>query len=292
MLYPVTDTADDKLSYYLAIGMIFVYIMFPIVMVYIFWKYSKKEDGFQDDNYKQKWSLLSAGLREDSWIALTFPFVFFGRRLYLIAMYIINHSEFELMTFAMVQVFLIIYYTFARPFSAPGANESEIMKESFLLLLCSFIPIYTDYVPDADLRSDFGFVMTSLFLIVVGINVLQVLYHQLDRLRVQVKYYLYNKMGSKCKNLVISYEIKKKYWRLNKAKTDAKDQDSISENQEVHDPSKNELSTHLESQEVSHTGLLNNMQTHSEQKLITKNDFLDEIYEENKLPCIDNEHFK
>ena len=169
---PTTITKADKFSYGLSIGMVVIYSLFPIGMLYLFCKYSKKKQGFDDPEYKDRFSLLSAGLRQDSIVSLTFPFVFFGRRLILIAMYIINHSELELMTFGILQIALIMYYSYAQPFAETLANRNEMIKESFLLALCMFMPIYTDYVPDPEMRFSAGAAMTYFFLFVVGLNVL------------------------------------------------------------------------------------------------------------------------
>ena len=65
-----------------------------------------------------------------------------------------------------------MYYSYAQPFADSHANRNEMVKESFLLTLCMFMPIYTDYVPDPDMRFSAGAAMTYFFLIVVGLNVL------------------------------------------------------------------------------------------------------------------------
>ena len=195
VMNPTTVTQSDMYSYYMACGMIVVYIVFPAGALIIFWKYSRHKEGFEHKEYKEKYALLSSGLREDSFISLTYPFMFLGRRLILIIMFITNYGEIELLTFGLLQILVIAYTGFCRPFASTGANREEMRKEIFLLSLTHFMPLFTEYVPDEEMRDRAGSVMTYFFLIAIGFNVGLLLLESLDKLRLILKYYLYNKCG-------------------------------------------------------------------------------------------------
>ena len=85
-----------------------------------------------------------------------------------------------------------------------------MIKETCLLALTYFMPIYTDFVDDPELRYDCGFVMTFIFLTVVAVNMCVVLRDMINKLVLNVKYCLYNKSGEKGKQLVLAYEARRK----------------------------------------------------------------------------------
>ena len=82
-------------------------------------------------------------------------------------------------------------------------------KELCLLALTYFIPIYTDFVHDPKIRYDCGFVMTMIFLSVVVVNLCLVLIDFVNKLRLSIKYCLFNKAGKKGKEIIIEYEKRK-----------------------------------------------------------------------------------
>ena len=80
--------------------------------------------------------------------SLAYPFLFLGRRLVFILLLIGNDTQVQLIRFQVIQVLMIAYLGFARPFKETRANRSEIAREAYLLSLAYFMPICTEYVAD------------------------------------------------------------------------------------------------------------------------------------------------
>ena len=74
----------------------------------------------------------------------------------------------------------MIYIQWFRPLESSYANWIETFNEACILILSNIAICYTDFVPDAEARYDFG-------LAYVGVNVFMILVHLFLFSRITVK---------------------------------------------------------------------------------------------------------
>ena len=141
---------------------------------------------------------------------LTFPFIFLGRRLILLLLIFGNQIHTQFISFGVMQVLLICYCSFVQPFRGVWENRTEMIKETFFLQFTYFIPIFTDYVTNLRVKYNSGSVMTILFLSMVSLSVIVTIFFSLLRIKILLKYLLWNKAGKNGKQVIISIDLKLK----------------------------------------------------------------------------------
>ena len=120
---------------------------------------------------------------------------------------------------------MVVYYIFVKPFDGLALNRAEMMKETFLLSLAWFMPVFTEYVDYPQVRYEWGYTMTALFLIAVSVSVAVTLFYSLKQFYLLLKYFMWNKAGVKGKSLYIKYDIRIKKWKDRKVKNLDEDAD-------------------------------------------------------------------
>ena len=104
-----STTSADSFSYFLSVVLIVIYIGFPLAIFAIFIyfglniPYIRQSLGLRDDErYQQHLKVLSAGLREDNFLSLTYPFVFLARRYFFILLFLGNKTENQFVWFCVI----------------------------------------------------------------------------------------------------------------------------------------------------------------------------------------------
>ena len=127
------ETQADKFAFVMALLVIGVYILFPFAAFYVMHKYLKSKDGLRSEEYKEKFAVLTSDLRQDSNLSLAYLFVFLGRRLALILLFIHNESQTQLLVFPVLQVFVGAYLAFIRSSTTATANLQCIIGQAALI---------------------------------------------------------------------------------------------------------------------------------------------------------------
>ena len=92
MIDSTNITGSDEFSLIVSYALLATYIALPFAMLLVFILYDSRKARLQDKWYLAKFRALSAGLRDESVMSLTYPFVFLMRRYFLIVLFLNNET--------------------------------------------------------------------------------------------------------------------------------------------------------------------------------------------------------
>ena len=118
-----------------------------------------------------------ADSKQLSRLAIAIPYLFIFRRLALVVLFLQNDMMTQLILFPFVLFYIVMIYLAAvKPFIDKTDNFIEVLQEGFLLIGIYFIYINSDYVPEAQLRYNIGYVLIGTFALMIIVNLGAVAY--------------------------------------------------------------------------------------------------------------------
>jgi hypothetical protein len=95
--------------------------------------------------------------------AILWPIVFCIRRaLFAVAVVFITDPVVQLMAFVYPTLAVVILLGLTQPLESPYANKIEMFDSVTVLILSYCLFCFTDFVPDANVRYNIGFVMIMM----------------------------------------------------------------------------------------------------------------------------------
>ncbi len=144
-------------------------IGFPIFIMILM---SLKRNQLDGSSFRARCGSLYSGIRVDKYSAVYMSSIFLGRRiLFVVTSIILTQSvNLQLIIQTFYSLFYIAFLIGVRPFVEPRDNYMEIFNDFSLMASMYFCYVFTDFVPDAEMRYSIGKGFNYLILFNIGCN--------------------------------------------------------------------------------------------------------------------------
>ena len=140
----------------------------------------KKHEQVPTPEFAQKYGSLTADLQVHDKAAMLYHVAFTLRRAALAVLIVVvphyNWLQTQMVIFTCSLV--LIFVGIVRPFARPLLNHLELINETFVLSNTYFVIIYSDFVPEPEVRYGAGWVNCALLLVMILTNLCSILFHQ------------------------------------------------------------------------------------------------------------------
>ena len=82
-----------------------------------------------------------------------------------------NHTTHQIQVTLFLTTLMLIYQGWVKPFEFKKRNFQELINEVLILLNAYFLIMYSDFVPDPEVRYLMGWVNIGMLIIMMGFNV-------------------------------------------------------------------------------------------------------------------------
>lgn len=70
----------------------------------------------------------------------------------IVVIFLVEHVAIQILFFNILSLCMCSFLIYYHPFIDPVINKQEVFNEMTVLLIADFVFIFTDYVPDSDIR--------------------------------------------------------------------------------------------------------------------------------------------
>ena len=115
-----------------------------------------------------------------------FNVLFMFRRLAftIILFYMSDYPVLQIIGLNTLSYIMLLYLIHVKPFTLSILNTLEIINETCILLCCSHLLLFTDFVDDPSLHSKCGLTLIGLTLLVMAINLGAILVTNVRQVRI------------------------------------------------------------------------------------------------------------
>ncbi|CDW79537.1 cadg domain containing protein [Stylonychia lemnae] len=154
-----------------AIALLSATFIFPLLVLIVLFVLQSK---LTQPACLQKIGSLYDGLKVDQRAALLYNVFFLSRRfLFAITLVIFNgrdNATFQIQVMFLQSLILLVYVIYIKPFQDPEFNYIEIFNETCILMSSYHLMIFTNYVPDIEKQSIFGYTLLAITVLNVAVN--------------------------------------------------------------------------------------------------------------------------
>ena len=149
----------------------------PLILVHLYREYEQ----WDDENFNRRFGTLIDGRRTNNnrWAVILMLTLFFVRRLVFVIT-VIHLQDFvwgQILIQISFSIGMLMFIQLNKPFKSSFANWIETFNEVCTLLLSYMAICFTNFIPDAEIKSDIGpyYVYTNLVMIAVNVLILALL---------------------------------------------------------------------------------------------------------------------
>ena len=133
------------------------YFACPFIMLFVF----KRNLG--ELNYEKKFGSLTKETRTGSRLYLAYPFLAWLRRVLFVFILFSDQPTIQIFFYRLFMLLFFVYLGYVQPYIFTSRQTIEVIHELFLLCHGIIMPIYTDFVLDAQTQFIVGYVSIGLF---------------------------------------------------------------------------------------------------------------------------------
>jgi hypothetical protein len=193
IIEPITTTNGETVAFCVGIySLVMTVIVMPAVFYYIL---KQPLSRINQDSFIQKWEGAFDGVKTSSKAQLAFYPVFAARRVIFVltVFWLPEHPTFQILSCLLTNLAVMIYKGQFKPLVSRFRNRLELFNELSIVLVHIHIMFFTDWVPDSEQRSNFGYSMICVMAFNLGVNMVIILYYATRQI-----YFILRKKYLKC----------------------------------------------------------------------------------------------
>ena len=165
-----------------------IFILLPIIFI---WFLCRPLEVIQTESFITKWRILFHDIKIKSKFELSFYLIFCIRRIiYVSTAFLIKTQWTQLLVLIYTNLAITIYVGSFTPFKSRYYNRIEIMNELYISFATYQIILFTDFVPDSEEKSKFGWLYTCMMSLHIFSNVILIVFEIIRVVRlIMIKYY-------------------------------------------------------------------------------------------------------
>ena len=116
----------------------------------------------ESDEFKNRYGSLTKPLKDLKWKTLALPLISYMRSVTLVMVLFTDSTTIQLLCYRISQLFFVMYVGYFVPFSPRKLQRDEQINGVLLLLNSLLMPLFTDFVPDPEVRYKLGWAQVGL----------------------------------------------------------------------------------------------------------------------------------
>ena len=99
----------------------------------------------------------------------------------MVTVFVASLSWLQIILFQVIQLASLIYMANYMPMNSRSLNMIELINEYFVLVCSQYLILFTDFVPSADIRYQFGAIFMYILLAVIGVDCVIILLSMISK---------------------------------------------------------------------------------------------------------------